>query len=119
MAHADTTSGGGGLRSLQHNILMHTRRRASSGLAALPCFVAPPAAVDFHLRSDGNTPMADLTTLDHWRPGWALAAVGGRGVDVVDVDPRNGGTEWAERAAGGWLVAALARTGRDLLGWYS
>lgn len=26
-----------------------------------------------------------------WRPGWALGAVMGRGLDLLDVDPRNGG----------------------------
>jgi hypothetical protein len=26
-----------------------------------------------------------------WKPGWALAAVGGHAVDFLDVDPRNGG----------------------------
>lgn len=26
-----------------------------------------------------------------WRPGWALAAVMGRGLDLLDIDPRNGG----------------------------
>ncbi len=28
-----------------------------------------------------------------WRPGWALGAVMGHGLDLLDVDPRNGGEE--------------------------
>jgi hypothetical protein len=37
-----------------------------------------------------------LVNLDKWRPGWALAAVGGGAADWLDVDPRNGGDETAE-----------------------
>jgi hypothetical protein len=48
-----------------------------------------------------------------WRPGWALAAVMGHGLDLLDIDPRNGGD--ASRAelvaAGQWpTVYAVADT---------
>lgn len=48
-----------------------------------------------------------------WRPGWALGAVMGHGLDLLDVDPRNGGD--ASRAelvaAGRWpTVYAVADT---------
>lgn len=48
-----------------------------------------------------------------WRPGWALAAVMGHGLDLLDIDPRNGGD--ASRAelvaAGQWPTAyAVADT---------
>ena len=33
----------------------------------------------------------DLTVVDRWRPGMALCAVMGHGLDLLDVDPRNGG----------------------------
>lgn len=35
----------------------------------------------------------DPNTPNGWRPGWALAAVGGHVVDFLDGDPRNGGEE--------------------------
>lgn len=39
-----------------------------------------------------------------WRPGWALCAVMGHGLDLLDVDPRNGGdaTRAGLQAAGLW-----------------
>ncbi len=46
-----------------------------------------------------------------WRPGWALGdAVMGLGLDLLDVDPRNGGEESRERlvAAGLWPVVYAA-----------
>ena len=48
-----------------------------------------------------------------WRPGWALAAVMGRGVDLLDIDPRNGGDLSREQLveAGVWpRVYAAAST---------
>ena len=47
---------------------------------------------------------ADLGVLDRWRPGDGLGAVMGHGVDLVDVDPRNGGdvSRSSLRAAGIW-----------------
>ena len=36
-------------------------------------------------------PTADGSAHKAWRPGWALAAVMGRGLDLLDIDPRNGG----------------------------
>lgn len=38
-----------------------------------------------------NRAEPDPTVPDHWRPGMALCAVMGRALDLVDVDPRNGG----------------------------
>ena len=100
MAHADTTSGSSSPLATQHPEAYAAARELI--LAGVPCFVAPPADVDFHLPLGWQHTMPDLTTLDHWRPGWALAAVGGRGVDVIDVDPRNGGNADALKAAGLW-----------------
>ena len=42
--------------------------------------------------------------VDNWRPGWAMAAVCGHVIDILDVDPRNGGDVAAEelRAGGVW-----------------
>ena len=73
--------------------------------AGVPVFTARPA-----LRPDGSwdpaggtggcgywlparweETAADPSAADGWRPGMALAAVCGHGLDVIDVDPRNGG----------------------------
>jgi hypothetical protein len=38
-----------------------------------------------------TTPATSKVWIDAWRPGWALAAVGGWAADFLDEDPRNGG----------------------------
>jgi P4 family phage/plasmid primase-like protien len=38
------------------------------------------------------TPQGDESAIDAWRPGDALAAVMGHGLDLLDVDKQNGGT---------------------------
>lgn len=67
--------------------------------SGMPGFVAPPAAdgngsggTGFLLPGDWQHTVADPAVVDRWRPGWALCLVTGVVADVVDVDPRNGGT---------------------------
>lgn len=58
-------------------------------------------------------PTAAGFTTKAWRPGWALAAVMGRGLDLLDIDPRNGGDLSREQLveAGAWpRVYAAAST---------
>lgn len=60
----------------------------------IPVFVAPPdanAPTGYRLPVGWQATKADPGALDAWREGWALAAVCGHGLDVIDVDPRNGG----------------------------
>lgn len=64
--------------------------------AGMPLFLAipdPSAPTGFRLPSGWQHSTPDPTVVDTWRPGMALAAVCGLGLDVVDVDPRNGGTD--------------------------
>jgi hypothetical protein len=50
-----------------------------------------------------------MVNLDRWKPGWALAAVGGHAVDFLDVDPRNGGdASLAEILAHGHMPRVFA-----------
>lgn len=51
-----------------------------------------------------TTPAGSKAWLDAWRPGWALAAVGGWAADFLDEDPRNGGDASAGELAhmGAW-----------------
>lgn len=88
--------------------------------AGVPLFVAPPCVPDcarpghdggrgtggsgFDLPGGWQSVPADPEAVSRWRPGWALAAVCGYGLDVLDVDPRNGGhvAEAELRAAGVW-----------------
>lgn len=69
--------------------LQHARALAAAGV---PLFVAPPAdtSTGFALPNAWPTvAQADPAIVDQWRPGWALCAVMGHGVDVLDLDPRN------------------------------
>ncbi len=58
----------------------------------------------YWLPKDWQHTKPDLSVLDRWRHGDALCAVTGHTLDVLDVDPRNGGdataVEW--KAAGDW-----------------
>ncbi|MCW2767956.1 MAG: hypothetical protein JWO11_3915 [Nocardioides sp.] len=86
----------------QADALDHARHLTEYGV---PVFLAEPALTSdgewdpeggtgntgYRFPSDWQHAVADADVLDEWRPGWALCAVTGHGVDVLDVDPRNGG----------------------------
>lgn len=66
--------------------------------AGVPIFVAErdPAGVGhngtgFWLPTAWQQTVADPNVVDRWRPGMALCALMGCGLDLVDIDPRNGG----------------------------
>lgn len=67
--------------------------------AGIPVFVAPPSgdpakgAAGFRLPMGWEHTRPDPNLLDRWKPGWAVGAVMGHGLDLLDVDPRNGGDE--------------------------
>lgn len=62
-------------------------------MAGIPLFAAAPANNDigFRLPDGWEQSVADPGVVDQWREGWALCAVGGWGLDFIDIDPRNGG----------------------------
>jgi hypothetical protein len=60
----------------------------------VPLFVAPPdpsKPTGFALPGRWQTAEPALSTVDAWQPGWALGMVTGVKLDLVDIDPRNGG----------------------------
>lgn len=71
--------------------------------AGIPVFAAAPDSSkpgEYHLPKAWEQTRACLedgspnhTALTQWRPGWALATVGGHTADILDEDPRNGGRE--------------------------
>ncbi len=82
--------------------LLFARRLIDAGV---PVFAAPPGGpIGFRLPADWQKVRPDPRRLEVYRPGYALAAVCGHGLDVLDVDPRNGGHEASRelRAAGIW-----------------
>jgi hypothetical protein len=75
---------------------------AARGLAAagIPVFVAYPdpkgetpsgKATGYRLPKGWQNTTANPAYVNAWKPGLALCAVMGHGLDLVDVDPRNGG----------------------------
>ncbi|WAL67115.1 DNA polymerase [Amycolatopsis cynarae] len=66
------------------------------GLAAagIPIFLAgpdPSTPIGFALPPGWQQTRPEPRVLDAWRPGMAVCAVMGHGLDLIDVDPRNGG----------------------------
>ena len=56
--------------------------------AGIPVFAAPPddSPVGFRLPSRWQQTEPDPARADEWQPGWAMCAVMGRGLDLVDLD---------------------------------
>ena len=56
--------------------------------AGIPVFAAPPddSPVGFRLPYKWQQIEPDPARVDAWQPGWALCAVMGRGLDLVDLD---------------------------------
>lgn len=64
--------------------------------AGMPMFLAHPdlgARHGWRLPFGWETNEPDVSVVDSWRPGMALCAVTGHTFDLVDVDPRSGGSE--------------------------
>lgn len=64
--------------------------------AGVPMFLAhpnPEKRTGWDLPFGWETNEPDVSVVDAWRPGMALCAVTGHTFDLVDVDPRSGGSE--------------------------
>ena len=75
-----------------HEQALETAR--SLAAAGVPVFVAyphPDKPGDYLPRGRWQQTSPNPAYVDAWRPGLALCAVMGQGIDLVDIDPRNGG----------------------------
>lgn len=97
--------------------------------AGVPVFVAHPdnSTIGFRLPKGWQNQPANPKFVDAWRPGLALCAVMGYGLDLIDLDPRNGGDVAALNGAmpkvyavaatpsGGWhgFIASMGVRSRD------
>src|SRR6266516_356271 len=75
-----------------HEQALETAR--SLAAAGIPVFVAyphPDKPGDYLPRGRWQQTAANPAYVAAWRPGLALCAVMGQGIDLVDIDPRNGG----------------------------
>jgi P4 family phage/plasmid primase-like protien len=87
--------------------------------AGIPVFLAhpDPSAKTGYLPPRGwERTEPDPSIVDQWRPGLALCAVMGHGLDLVDIDPRNGGDAHALDGAMPrvWGLAATPSGGNHL-----
>lgn len=48
---------------------------------------------EYHLPRHWQQIHPSHAQVDRWKPGWALAAIGGHAADFLDIDPRSGGLE--------------------------
>jgi hypothetical protein len=80
----------------------------SLAAAGIPVFVAypdPDKPGDYKPRGRWQQTSANPAYVNAWRPGLALCAVMGHGLDLVDIDPRNGGDR---KALNGFMPEVLA-----------
>lgn len=68
------------------------RALAASGIPVFVAATDPSKPTGWALPSGWQNTPPDPAVVDYWRPGMALAAVMGHGLDLVDIDPRNGGS---------------------------
>lgn len=98
MAVGHTTSGSASPLATQHPEAYAAARELIT--AGVPLFVARPTDAgdtgvpsEFKLPLGWQTATPTMDVLERWRDGWALCAVMGHTLDLIDVDPRNGGAE--------------------------
>lgn len=94
----------------QKKDLDHARVLAAHGV---PLFVAKAKAnkTGFDLPKNWQRTQPDPTgaVVDEWEPGMALCAVMGHTIDVIDIDPRNGGNQSLEALGDTWMPRSYGR----------
>jgi hypothetical protein len=96
----------------------------SLAAAGVPVFVAYPdetSPTGYRHPLGWQTTRANPAYIDAWRPGLALGAVMGHVFDVLDIDPRHGGTEsaWQLRAdLAGDMPVIYGRAKTPSGGWH-
>lgn len=66
------------------------RRMIAAGVAVFAAPPDPDRPGEYYLPHHWPKTVPSLVNLEKWKPGWALAAIGGRVADFLDADPRNG-----------------------------
>lgn len=81
--------------------------------AGIPVFAAQPnprKAGTYFLPKAWEKITPSVKQLERWRPGWALAAIGGHAADFLDADPRSGGdVSYAELQRSGHLPRSFGQ----------
>src|SRR5690554_450803 len=75
----------------QEAALDHARTLAAAGIPVFCAYPDPDSDIGFRLPKNWHKTTPNPRYVDAWKPGLALCAVMGHGLDLVDLDPRNGG----------------------------
>jgi hypothetical protein len=67
------------------------RRLIAAGVPVFSCPPDPDHPGRYILPKHWEKTVPSQVWVDQWKPGWAMAAVGGGAADFLDSDPRNGG----------------------------
>ena len=95
-----TTPESGELTPEQTSALETARALIAAGVPVFVAFPDPGSDTGYRLPQAWQRAEPDPAWVDAWRPGMALCAVMGRGLDLIDLDPRNGGDFEALRTSG-------------------
>ncbi len=101
-----------GLTLQQEQGLMIARLLVKAGMPVFLAAADPTSPQGFRLPMGWQNVECDPEIVDAWRPGDALCAVTGRTFDLVDIDPRSGGTEEAIPMPHSYLAAETPSGGR-------
>src|SRR5690242_16384520 len=82
---------GGGIKTSVAEDLAIARGMAAAGIPVFVAYPHPDKPGDYKPRGSWQTFAANPAYINAWRPGLALCAVMGQGLDLIDIDPRNGG----------------------------
>jgi hypothetical protein len=88
---ADHDAHGGGTKDSVTEDLNIARGIAAAGIPVFVAYPDPGKPGDYKPRGSWQTFTANPAYVGAWKPGLALCAVMGQGLDLVDIDPRNGG----------------------------
>jgi hypothetical protein len=88
---ADQDGHGGGLNASIDEDLNVARSLASAGIPVFVAYPDPDKPGDYKPRGEWQKTSPNPAYVNAWKPGLALCAVMGQGIDLVDIDPRNGG----------------------------
>lgn len=64
-----------------------------AGISVFAAAPNPDRPGQYYLPKEWEKITPSTAQLARWRPGWALAAIGGHAADFLDIDPRSGGRE--------------------------
>ena len=82
---------GDGINASVSEALDIARSLATAGIPVFVAYPDPAKPGDYKPRGEWQKTSPNPAYVNAWKPGLALCAVMGQGLDLIDIDPRNGG----------------------------